>query len=241
MSFAIPTTHRPVHLALLTLSAVLALGGCASDTATTDTGDDPGATMETIGWDLVTENVVGIPQGDVEVCSEAGCDISNGAGQMHLELPVGESRMTMSAEGVDMDYFLTIVDIAPKPDRILVPSPATMDLLLADLPEWDRTKGAIIVSHVFEPGHTDSLNVEADGPYYVNDTFGGVVLDATSTTGSGIALYVNVPLGDVEITFTPPEGRTCLQTPWSQAGAGTNTTRVQTSAGVISSTDLDCR
>ncbi len=223
------------HLVILGLMAGTVLPGCPEDTAEDPTPDS------TIGWDALTENIVGLPVASVEVCTDDSCATSDDDGEIHLELPTGESVMVVEYDMLEMHYFLTIDDSPPRPDRIMVMTQGLFDMVLDDVPDADAALGMVMVSNVFEAGHVNSIDLAGDGPYYVNQTVSGVDVNATSTSTSGLALFINVPLGEAEVTFTPPAGRTCLDTPWSQVGSGTNTSSVLVSAGVIAMTDMDCR
>ncbi len=219
------------RVATLGLGAALMLTGCA------DTEEE----VATIGWDLTAQNVLGMLQSDVEVCTAVGCSVSDGSGELHVELPVGESTLIAVSDGIEIHQNLTIVDTPPAPNRVLVMNQAMFELITEELPEQDPALGMVIASNVFEAGHAVELNVDADGPYYVKSSFTGVDMDAEITSAAGLGLFLNVPIGEAQVSFTPPEGRTCLATPWMQAGDSADSSRVQVAANVIVTTELDCR
>ncbi len=228
-------------LAIFGLLTGAMLAGCDDGTDTDTDGDSDSDSSGAIVWDTVTQNIAGLTVADVEVCTEMGCGISDDDGEVSVLLPSGESRLAVSLGALEMHQFITVVDTPPQPERILVVTQGLVDLVLADIPDVDPTLGMVLVGNVFDAGHSNAIDVDADGPYYIVPTVTGVDLDATATTTSGMAVFVNVALGEAEITYTPPAGRACLDTMWSQTGSAANSSSVVVSAGVLSVTDMDCR
>ncbi len=218
---------------------LLAATGCGP--AAEDDSDAPTWTGDTVPWNLVIETfVTGMDRGGVEVCSLAGCAVSDTDGAVRVDLPVGESTLRLSGPHiVSKRVGITIVDRPPSPDRIVVLPADFAEAFCSDL-EIDWTKGTVLGQVLGSPGATVALDPPVgDGPYYLGVNMSH---DATATgiTDGGSYIFANIEVdGPIEVVHAGLAAG-CATTEWSQAGSAEGRTKVEIAQGWSSTTEVVC-
>lgn len=92
--------------------------------ACTPESDDTGTPIETIGWDVSVVNLASIPQEGALVCTDAGCETSDGQGEVHVELPIGQSVLSVTYDGLQNPQPAGPVSPRPGCGKAMRPTPA---------------------------------------------------------------------------------------------------------------------
>jgi len=218
----------------------LVLAACSGGDS--DSDDSGSSAIETIGWDIDVLDALEQPVSGATVCTDAGCETSSASGAIHLELPIGESSLTIEGDGLVSTLMgLTIVDTPPSPDRLIALTEAFADLLFSDVGTVDWSKSHIVGQVIGAEGSVPSMDpAGGEGPFYIDENQLGIDGDLTGVgPGRGYAILNIDATGDVEISHTGL-GSNCANSEWSQAGSSSERTKVELRAGFTSTTEVVC-
>lgn len=231
-----------VYVRFLPLLALLM--ACTGPSDDGDSGEVEPYDGPVVVWDVVLTGDGGEGVEGAEACTRAGCFISDSAGAVSVEIPVGEATLTMEhPDFVPRLVSMTIDDMAPREDSFALLSPELLQGVYGNAGVTvDLSKAHLFGQVIYGEGTTVTLEPSSgDGPFYAGELGIGVDpdLSATGPGFSGFSFFNIEGSGSLDVAFDGvPEG--CLGTVYSQMSTPGTGATVEIRPGFLSLTEIRC-